>query len=65
MTYDLFKDEFDKVHPLISPRLKQEITSKALDPYFERNDWGYMGFSGGRPITGIPGSITTCLQVTS
>jgi len=49
VVYSLFKDEFDKVHPLISPRLKQEITSKALDPYFARNDWGYMGFSGGRP----------------
>jgi hypothetical protein len=49
MTYSLFKDEFDKVHPLISPRLKLEITKKALEPYFERNDWGYMGFEGGRP----------------
>jgi hypothetical protein len=49
MTYSLFKDEFDKVHPLISPRLKREITNKSLNPYFERNDWGYMGFSGGRP----------------
>ncbi len=49
MTYSLFKDEFDEVHPLISPRLKREIINKALDPYFERNDWGYMGFEGGRP----------------
>ena len=49
IVYSLFKDEFDKVHPLISPRLKQEITSKALDPYFARNNWGYMGFNGGRP----------------
>jgi len=49
LTYHLFKDEFDKVHPLISQRLKQEITKKALDPYFKRDDWGYMGFRGGRP----------------
>ncbi|HRW85202.1 MAG TPA: heparinase II/III family protein [Bacteroidales bacterium] len=48
-TYYLFKDEFDKVHPLISTRLKQEITNKALRPYFERDDFGYMGFRGGRP----------------
>jgi hypothetical protein len=48
-TYFLFKDEFDKVHPLISQRLKQEITDKALNPYFERTDFGYMGFKGGRP----------------
>jgi hypothetical protein len=48
-TWHLFKDEFDKVHPLISKRLKQEITNKALNPYFERDDFGYMGFKGGRP----------------
>jgi hypothetical protein len=48
-TWYLFKDEFDKVHPLISQRLKQEITSKALNPYFKRDDFGYMGFRGGRP----------------
>lgn len=48
-TWYLFKEEFDKVHPLISQRLKQEISNKALNPYFERNDFGYMGFKGGRP----------------
>ena len=47
-TWYLFKDEFDKVHPIISKRLKQEITKKALYPYFERTDFGYMGFNGGR-----------------
>jgi hypothetical protein len=48
-TLHLFKDEFDKVHPLISQRLRQEIFKKSLDPYFERDDFGYMGFRGGRP----------------
>ncbi len=48
-TLYLFKDEFDKVHPLISKRLKQEIINKSLKPYFERDDFGYMGFKGGRP----------------
>lgn len=48
-TLYLFKEEFDKVHPLIAKRLKQEITNKALKPYFERDDFGYMGFKGGRP----------------
>lgn len=48
-TWYLFKDEFIKVHPLIAKRLKQEITEKALEPYFKRDDWGYMGFNGGRP----------------
>jgi len=48
-TWYLFKDEFDKVHPLISRRLKQEIMNKALIPYFTRDDFSYMGFKGGRP----------------
>ena len=48
-TYCLFKEQFDKVHPLISQRLKQELYNKALNPYFERDDFGYMGFRGGRP----------------
>ncbi len=48
-TLYLFKDEFDKVHPLIASRLKQEIMEKSLLPYFKRDDFGYMGFKGGRP----------------
>ena len=48
-TWYIFKDEFDKVHPLISKRLKQEIMNKALIPYFTRDDFWYMGFTGGRP----------------
>jgi Heparinase II/III-like protein len=48
-TLYLFKEEFDKIHPLISARLKQEITNKALKPYFTRDDFWYMGFKGGRP----------------
>ena len=48
-TWYLFREEFDKAHPLISKRLKQEIMNKALDPYFERNDFWYMGFNDSRP----------------
>jgi hypothetical protein len=48
-TWYLFHEEFDKIHPLISVRLKQEIMNKALIPYFTRNDFWYMGFNGGRP----------------
>ncbi len=48
-TYYLFKEEFDKVHPLISKRLRQEIMNKSLIPYFTRDDFAYMGFRGGRP----------------
>jgi hypothetical protein len=48
-TWYLFKEEFDKVHPLISRRLKQEIEKKTLIPYFTRDDYWYMGFKEPRP----------------
>ena len=48
-TWYLFHEEFDKIHPLISVRLKQELMNKALIPYFTRDDFWYMGFMGGRP----------------
>jgi hypothetical protein len=48
-TYYLLHKQFDRVHPLISQRLKQEIEKKVLIPYLNRNDFWYMGFNGGRP----------------
>lgn len=48
-TWFLFKEEFDKIHPLISQRLKQEIMNKALIPYYERDDFWWMGFDS-RPV---------------
>jgi hypothetical protein len=47
-TWFLFKDEFDKVHPLISKRVKLEVMDKAVIPYYERNDFNYQGFTGER-----------------
>lgn len=38
-----FHKEFDKIHPLISPRLKSEIQKKAIQPYLERTDFWWMG----------------------
>jgi len=43
-TWFLFKDEFDKVHPLISIRLKDELTKKVLIPYYTRDDFWWMAF---------------------
>ena len=48
-TLYLFKEQFDKVHPLIAKRLREEIYRKSLTPYLERDDFWYMGFKGGRP----------------
>ena len=47
-TWYLFKDEFDKVHPLISMRLKDELIKKALIPFYTRNDFWWMGLNAGK-----------------
>lgn len=42
-TLYLFKEEFDKIHPLISIRLKDELTKRVLIPYYTRDDFWWMG----------------------
>ena len=49
-TWHLFHDEFDKIHPFISIRLKDEIMQKAILPYYERNDFWWMGLANDRPV---------------
>lgn len=49
-TWYLFKDEFDKIHPLISTRLKDEIMYKAITPYYERSDFWWQGLDGKRDV---------------
>lgn len=50
-TWYLFRDEFDKIHPLISLRLKDEILKKVVHPYYARNDFWWMSFP-------VPGGYT-------
>lgn len=49
-TWLLFKDEFDKIHPLIAKRLKDEIMKKAVIPYYEREDFWWQGLDGSRSV---------------
>ena len=49
-TWFLFNDEFDKIHPLIAKRLKDEIMKKAVIPYYERNDFWWQGLDGSRDV---------------
>lgn len=37
-----FHEEFDKISPVISKRIKLEIQNKILDPYYKRNDFWWM-----------------------
>lgn len=49
-TWWLFKEEFDKIHPFISTRLKNEIMYKAVTPYYERSDFWWQGLDGSRSV---------------
>lgn len=42
-TWYYFHEQFYKIHPLISARLKDEIQKKAIRPYLERTDFWWMG----------------------
>lgn len=41
-----FKEQFEEIHPLINKRLKSEIYEKVLNPYYERVDFWWMGYTG-------------------
>ncbi len=41
-----FKDDFDKVNPLIAKRLKKELVRRVLEPYYSRDDFWWTGFDG-------------------
>ena len=45
--YYYLHDEFDKIQPEFSKRLKEELTYRELDAYLARDDFWWMGFSGG------------------
>jgi hypothetical protein len=49
-TWHLFHDKFDEIHPLISKRLKDEIMKKAIVPYYERDDFFWMGLNHDRSV---------------
>ncbi len=47
-TYYLLSERLDRVSPLICPRIRHEIDRRILTPCLERDDFGWMGFAGGR-----------------
>jgi hypothetical protein len=45
--YHFMHEEFDRISPVISRRIKQEMDIKILQPYYERNDfWWMYGWRG-------------------
>lgn len=45
--YYYLHQEFDKIQPEFSKRLKDELKYRELDSYLERDDFWWMGFTGG------------------
>jgi hypothetical protein len=47
-TYYLLGEQLDRISPLIRPRVRREIDRRILTPCLVRDDFGWMGFAGGR-----------------
>lgn len=47
-TYYLLGERLDRVSPLVRQRIRHEIDRRILTPCLERDDFGWMGFAGGR-----------------
>jgi hypothetical protein len=47
-TYYLLGEQLDRVSPLVRQRIRLEIDRRILTPCLERDDFGWMGFAGGR-----------------
>lgn len=44
-TWFFFHDEFNKVNPIISTRLRANIQNRILDPYMQRSDYWWQAFN--------------------
>jgi hypothetical protein len=62
-----FHDEFDRISPVISKRLKSELHRKVLDPFYERYDfWWITGWDEGNVNNWNPWcnfNILTCIAL--
>lgn len=49
-THYLLRTELDRVSPRITKRIRYEIKRRILDPYFEHDDFWWMGFTANRKV---------------
>ncbi len=47
-TFYLIGEQLDRVSPMLCKRIRCEMDRRILTPCFERDDFGWMGFKGGR-----------------
>ena len=62
-----FHTEFDKISPVVSKRLKNELQKRMLDPFYERNDyWWITGWGRGAVNNWNPWcnyNVLTCIML--
>ena len=65
--WHFFHEEFDKISPVISKRLKSELHKKVLEPFYERCDfWWITGWGEGNVNNWTPWcnhNILTCISL--
>lgn len=65
--YYFFHNEFDKISPVISKRLKSELKKKVIDPFYERFDfWWITGWDVGNVNNWNPWcnyNVLTCIML--
>lgn len=66
-TWYFFHNEFDKISPVISKRLKSELQKKVLNPFYERYDfWWITGWGEGNVNNWTPWcnyNVLTCIAL--
>jgi len=62
MTNYLLKKQLDKIEPLVSRRISRELKKRIIDPFINRYDYWWMGYSERRDINNWgPWCVVNCL----
>ncbi|WP_114749912.1 heparinase II/III domain-containing protein [Pleomorphovibrio marinus] len=48
LAHHFFHESFEEISPLINRRIKKEVREKMLEPYYERDDFWWMGLNTSR-----------------
>lgn len=58
----LLGDELDAIDPVITRRVRDEIKTRLFKPFLERDDFGWMGFGGGRLSNWTPWILSNVME---
>lgn len=62
MTYYMLKEELDRVEPLVAKRIQREVRKRVVEPFLNRYDYWWMGYSDRRDINNWgPWCVMNCV----